>query len=116
MSGVDFDALVNAPCVEILGVAATGGGKATYQPRSGASFQIDGIFDRAWSNVTVTMGRHSQPVSTTSPCFGVRAAEFPSGVTPQQKAKLTLANGETYEIADVQPDGFSYFYLILNSI
>jgi hypothetical protein len=114
VSALDLDALVNGPCVETFGVVATGGGKARYEPRQGAAFDVDGIFDRAWSNVSITTGRNSLPVSTTSPCFGVRAREFPPGVKPQQGGKLTLATGDTFTVADVQPDGFEYFYLILN--
>jgi hypothetical protein len=119
VSGVDFDRLVNAPCEKIFGVSANKGGKAHYTPPGGGDgVDVDGIYDESWRSVQVASGRHgmSMPVSTTSPCFGVRAAAFPSGTVPKQDGTLVLAQGRRFTIADVQPDGFDWFYLMLNEI
>lgn len=112
--GLDFDALVNGPCVDTFGVAATTGGLAIYTPAGGVAAPVDGIFDEAWTSVEVSTGRHSVPISTTKPRFGARQVLFL--VQPLPGDRLTLANSRSFEVEDVQPDGFGWVYLILTEI
>lgn len=104
---VDFDTLVNVPCV------ATFGETFTYTPAGGAPFNVNGVFDAAWSDASFTVNRHGQAVSTTKPRLGVRATDCP--VPPEQGDTLVQnKTGDTFTVADVQPDGFGYLYLVLN--
>ena len=114
MSGLDFDALVNGPCAAAFGVAATGGGLATFTMPDGTGFQLDGIFDEAWASVEPSSRHNIVPVSTTKPRFGARAAAF--AVQPYQGCRLSLATGRTFEVADVNPDGFGWLYLVLTEV
>jgi hypothetical protein len=111
---VDFDRLVNATCVRVFGEQTSSGAKVCYRVPGGPSFDLDGIFDEAWSQINF-QGSHGSlaPISTTKPRFGVRLADFPAGVSPAKKHTFTRANGEQYEVVDVQPDGFGYTYLTL---
>jgi hypothetical protein len=113
---VDFDALVNDTCVRTFGVGAKGEGLARYTPLQGAPFDIDGIFDEAWASVQLTTGRVQVPVSTTAPRFGARRRALPDGFDPAQGDGLQLPGGRSFQVQDVQPDGFEYVYLILTEV
>lgn len=111
---VDFDNLVNGVCIATFGEQAQAGGKVTYTPQGGAPFQIDGIFDAAWADVSIGRGRHGAAVavSTTAPRLGVRASDVPPGVSLSQGDTYARANGDVFAVQDVNPDGFGYVYLI----
>lgn len=113
---VDLDA-PNRAALGAFGDAAQAGKKARYTPLDGPSFDLDGLFDEAWATIEIRQSRFGiSPVSTTKPCFGVRLADFPAGVTPEQGAKIVRANGKEYSISDAQPDGLGWVYLSLNEI
>lgn len=112
--GIDFDKLVNGPCVATFGEGSLTG-KVRYTPKDGPAFDLDGVFDEAWATVTFSQGRHGSmaPISTTKPVFSCQASALPEGVTPQQGDSF-VRKGNTYTVADVQPDGFGWFILSLN--
>jgi len=134
---IDFDALVNATVNATFGDIAKTGRPVSYLPQGAgaAAFNLDGVFDEAWREVSFNTSRHSMslPVSTTKPAFGCRLSDFPSNLKPRQGDTLTRytpllqENGspltdesgnplyaETqYTIADPRPDGVSGWYLLI---
>ena len=112
---VDLDAPTRA-ALAVFGEVAQTGETWTYTPQGGTPFQIDGVFDEAWSSITIKNDRFGiAPVSTTKPCLLVRLADFPSGVTPQQGGGLVRGkNAQAYTVADVNQDGFGCAHLPLN--
>ena len=103
---MDFDALVLGPCMGIFG------SPTVYQPNDGsASFPLTGVFDRFHAEITFDDSTGA-PISTMRPILGVRASDFPAGMTPGQGDKVTVA-GETYLVMDKQPDGQGHVLLIL---
>lgn len=106
---IDFDTLASEPAVETFGEPVT------YTPQGHDPFALNGIFDEAYAASEFRISRHDQPVSTVGPGLGVRLADFPVGVKPQQGDTLTVTRtGESFTVADVQPDGLGFVYLILN--
>lgn len=112
---VDLDAPARA-VLAAFGDTAQTGLDWSYTPQGGAPFDLDGMFDEAWSSVEIKEQRFSiAPVSTTKPCLLVRLADFPPGLTPQQGDTLFRKSKNTaYVVADVNPDGFGCFHLPLN--
>lgn len=112
---VDLDAPARA-ALAAFGDTVQNGGPVTYTPQGGQAFPLDVLYDESWASLTITASRHGGvvPVSTTKPCLGARLPDFPTGVLPQQGDALVRANGEAYEVADVNPDGFGWVYLKLN--
>jgi hypothetical protein len=134
---VDFDDLVNAVVVSTFGVKTQTGATATYTPKGGTAFPLDGVYDEAWREVDISRAGRGMgfAVSTTRPAFGCRLSQFPSGVAPAQGDTLTLSadiateggspisdeSGDglgletQFTVADVRPDGISgWVLLILN--
>lgn len=74
---------------------------------NGRTFPLTGTWDEAWSQVKMSGGRAGAvPISTTNPRFTVYDIDFPPGFSPAKKQTL-VHNGATYEVFDVQPDGFN---------
>lgn len=104
--------------MRVFGAKAQTGRAWTYTaPPPTQPFDIDGIFDEAWATIGIqAVGRGAiAPVSTTKPALLVRLADLPSGVKPQQGDTLrNNVTGQTYSVADAQPDGMGCMHLILN--
>jgi hypothetical protein len=83
-----------------------------YQPASGAAaFQITGVFDRAYREITLL--DDNAAASTVTPVLGVRLADFPAPPVPNDR--VTIASvGLTYVVRNVQPDGHGWAKLMLN--
>lgn len=112
---VDLDA-ANRAAFRVFGEQVQKGQKWTYTPRGGVGFDIDVIFDEAWSELQIRSNRGGiAPVATTAPAVLVRLADVPNGVTLKQgdalKNNLTQ---QTYEVADPKLDGMGCMRLILN--
>jgi hypothetical protein len=84
---------------------------ATYNPASGASYSVNGIFDAAYKSVDPNSGA---TVSTEQPIFTMAAADVRSG-RPIQGDTITIAEIE-YKIRDPQPDGKGLITLFLTEI
>lgn len=109
--GYDFDRqaapLANASAVNIAGMLA-------HYTAGERSFDLFGIYDEAWSQVKMASGRGGAlPISTTNPRFNVRDSDFPSGFKAAKGNTLALADGRTFKVSDVQPDGFGMTQLDL---
>lgn len=117
---LNLDALVNAAVVATFGEGNTGTGLVDYTTTTGATFAIDGVFDKAWRHIEMKpASRHSpsMPISTTKPALGCRLSDFPTGITPQQGDSFIRASepGRAYVVADPRDDGVSgWVYLICN--
>lgn len=95
-------ALVNEAARDTFGVTVV------YTPApSGPSQTLTGIFD-APGQLIATSG--SVPVQTTAPMLDIVAADLT--VTPAQGDSLTVG-GNTYEVAQVEPDGNGMIKLYL---
>lgn len=114
---VDLDAPARAG-LRAFGVLAQTGKKWTYTPAAGTPYDLDGIFDEAWSSITVqAIGRGGiAPVSTTKPAILIRLADCPPASAPLNTdgALKNNVTAQTYSIADTQVDGMGCIRLILN--
>jgi hypothetical protein len=113
---LDIDGLINAPLMAsaIFGEAV----QPTYTPKSGAaSFAIDGVFDRPYTQVVIDAEAvGGVGMNTTSPGIGVRLAQFGAN-PPVQGDKLYVPSvAVTFVVSNVQPDGHGWAYLKLNKV
>lgn len=119
MPGSFADAVdnLNSACVDAFGVENGTSALARYTRKSGATMDMNGIYDEAWASVKMSTGRIGVPISTTKPHFSVPARAFTDGGKPLQGETLTiLATGRNFRIADVSPDGFDWFLLNLTEL
>lgn len=111
--GIDFDALVNAPCIAVFGDKSQTGKSWTYTPASGTAFDIDGIFDEAYARVSGGSGNFA-PVSTTAPRFLIQKSDADAhDCTPVQGDTLTGPDGTVWRLEEAEPDGFGALALFL---
>jgi hypothetical protein len=92
---IDFSTLVLGPAMAAFGEPVT------YDPVEGDAFALTAVVDLAHAEVSFTDGA---PVSTVKPMLGVRLADFPAGIAPQQDDQATV-RGTLYDVVDVEPDG-----------
>lgn len=110
---IDWDALVLSPLAAVFGEAS----QPTYTPKGGAPFAIDGVFDRAYRELTILGGDVAGGVgmNTVSPVLGVRLAQFDQ--PPAQGDKLFVPSVNlTYVVNNVEPDGHGWALLRLNKV
>ncbi len=116
---VDLDA-PNRAAFRTFGAQVQTGKMWTFTPLAGAAFDIDVIYDEAWSAIQIKStgvgGRGGiAPVSTTAPAVLVRLADVPAGARIEQGGALkNNVTQQTYSVADVQPDGMGCLRLHLN--
>lgn len=115
---VDWSAVVTGPCLAVFGEPVT------YLSAVGGQFQITGVFDEAYLELT-PMGRgpglaseafaFGSPgaISTEMPVLGVQMSQFP--IPPAQGDQLTV-RGNTYAVKEVRPDGHGAAKLLLNMV
>lgn len=72
----------------------------TYRPQGGAAVPIVAPFKAAGDVIELQAG---VPVSATRPILTVRLADLPA--PPRQEDRFTLADGRTFEVSGVEPDG-----------
>ncbi|MFX1675204.1 hypothetical protein PWR63_23640 [Paraburkholderia sp. A2WS-5] len=103
---VNWDAEVIGPLMGVFGEPVT------YTSLSGATFQISGVYDKAFFAVNVETG---SLVSTSQPTLGVQLSQFQSNVPPQQGDQLLIiGTGEQWEVREVHIDGRGGARLMLN--
>jgi hypothetical protein len=105
---IDWDGLVLAPLMGVFGETV----RPIYTPviAGGAPYGIDGVFDRAYHEVTLLDDASS--ANTLSPCLGVRLAQF--AAEPQPGDTVYIASVDlTFVIRDVRPDGHGSAKLML---
>lgn len=106
---IDWDAAVIGPCMAVFGEAE----KITYMPAAGGSFQVDGVFDNAYREIT--MIDTGPGVSTVRPVLGVRASQFAK--EPVQGDKLYIPRVDTtYIVNNPNPDSHGWILLLLNKV
>lgn len=105
---MDWDDIVDG---KILGPLTKQFGTAiTFMPAVGGSFQIVGIYDKAFFGVDVTTGA---TVVTQQPTVGIQLSQFP--VEPQQYDTLMInKTGEQWQVREVHLDGHGGGRLMLN--
>ncbi|MDR5784068.1 hypothetical protein QCE63_32120 [Caballeronia sp. LZ065] len=108
---MDWDDIVDGkilgPLVEKFGTAIT------YMPAVGGSFQISGIYDKAFFGVDAVTG---STVVTNQPTIGIQVSQFAvAGIVPQQKDTLMInKTGEQWQVREVHLDGHGGGRLMLN--
>ncbi len=103
---VNWDAVVIGP---LMGVFSE---PVAYTSILGASFQVTGVYDKAFFAVDVETG---SLVSTSQPTLGVQLSQFPSNYLPKQGDQLQIVGtGEQWEVREVHSDGKGGARLMLN--
>ena len=109
---IDFDTLVNAPCMQVFGEAAV------HTAPGYLSQAVTGVFDEAYLAVTPLgdVGRDigmPADINEKQPMLGVRLAQFVR--PPQQGDAIKIVRTNTvYIIREVQPDGHGAAKLLMN--
>lgn len=107
---MDWDDIVDARILTPL--QKTFGTAITYQPAVGDSFQISGIYDKAFFGVDPTTG---DTVVTNQPTVGVQLSQFAGRSEPLQGDQLLIVKtGEQWEVREVHDDGHGATRLMLN--
>lgn len=109
---IDWDALVLAPLNAVFGEPLT------YYPRTGAPFQITGVFDTAYTPVALD-GNGDAGVISARPVCGVRLSEFPIGFDPEAAQKdqlIRVGTGVRYTVKAGKSDGHGHVRLELNRL
>ncbi|MPW16910.1 hypothetical protein GCT13_08195 [Paraburkholderia sp. CNPSo 3157] len=103
---IDWNAVVIGPLQGVFGEPVS------YTSILGGSFQISGVYDKAFFAVNVETG---SLVSTSQPTLGVQLSQFPSNYLPQQGDQaLIIGTGEQWEVREVHSDGKGGARLMLN--
>lgn len=106
---VDWDRHLLKPLQGVFGEAAN------WRPRNGDSYDISGIFDRAYTQAVDPLDGDDPGINTTSPVLGVRDAAFRT--PPVRGDRLFLYREQClYVVSDVQPDSHGGTKLILNRV
>lgn len=84
------------------------GESITYTPKGQPAFSIIGIFTESHEEVVVQDG---VPISSVKPTLDVVLADFGER-RPRQEDEIER-EGTTYQVADVEPDGYGMAKLIL---
>ncbi len=107
---VNWDRHLLAPLQQVFGEPIN------WRPRDGSeTYDISGIFDRAYTQEVASLDGDDPDINTTSPVLGVRDAVFRS--PPVQGDRLYLYREAcVYVVADVQPDSHGGTKLILNRV
>jgi hypothetical protein len=102
---IDWGANVLAPCLAVFGEPVT------YTPAAGSPFQVTGVFDNAYKDVS--QSDFGTDVISVYPVLGINLADFPA--PPAQGDQLTVAsNGKTYAVREPRQDSHGGALLILN--
>jgi hypothetical protein len=107
---LSFDALLHGPVSAIFGEQGQGAALPIYQPKAGAAYPVDGIFDDAYAEPDLLS---AIPTNTVENVFGARLAAF--AAMPVQDDQITIPRvGKTFLVRDVQPDGHGWVQLRLS--
>lgn len=111
---VDWETEVGAPLVQAFG------GPAHYYPgNGGADFDVIGVFDEGYREVTIVDGLSY--TSDAQPVIGITASQFAlNNCEPAQNDKvlimdpLSKAYGKTFIVKEPRPDSHGIIKLMLN--
>ena len=105
---IDWDLAVLAPNFSVFGEPAN------YQPAGGTAFDVDIIFDRAYTREYL-MDDGSIGFTSVSPTAGIRLVQFASD--PKQNYRLYVPRLDiTFIVRDVRPDSHGGARLFLNRV
>lgn len=105
---IDWDANLLEP------LAQTFGESVNYRPQRGDDYDIEGVFDRAYTRDVETL-EGDIVINTTKPVLGVRDIEFRS--PPQQGDRLYIPRvGALFVVKDIHPDSHGGTRLELNEV
>lgn len=105
---IDWDANLLAPLHDVFGE------DVIYYHKSGESYEISGIFDRAYTQ-DVEPIEGDVKINTTKPLLGVRDIQFKK--KPEQGDKVYIKSVDTmFIVKDVQPDSHGGSRLELNEV
>jgi hypothetical protein len=105
---IDWDAQVLAPNFTVFGEPAN------YQPVTGAPFDIDIVFDRAYTREYL-MEDGKSGWTSVSPTAGIRLAQFVND--PVQNDRLYIPRlALTFIVRDCRPDSHGGARLFLNRV
>lgn len=107
---MDIDGLILGPLFAIFEDTEP----LTYQPASGGSFSVNGIFDVAFKDTDPTPGME---VTTARPVCGIREAEFTAqgkALPNQGDTLIRNLTGRLYQVQEPRADGHGWQLLILN--
>ncbi|MGI4849561.1 MAG: head-tail joining protein [Janthinobacterium lividum] len=105
---IDWDAVCNAPVMAVFGELAQ------FQPYNADPFDVHGTFHEAYKSIDLAGG---MGITTESPAFGIRLAEFALPPGQRDEIRITPTNlhgGGVYTVKEVQPNGIGAAVLILN--
>ncbi|WGL96295.1 hypothetical protein QE177_12050 [Arsenophonus sp. aPb] len=88
--------------------------KVNWRPQKGRSYDIEGIFDRAYVQQFASLDGESG-INTTHPILGVRDAIFKA---PPKKGDrvFVYADNTLFVVREVQPDSHGGIHLQLNKV
>jgi hypothetical protein len=107
----------NRAAFRVFGALAQTGRKWTYTPADGDPFDIDVIYDEAWSTLEIRgVSRGGlAPIATTKPAVLLQLKDVPSGIVLQEDDALRdNVKARTFTVAHIQPDGMDCSRLMLN--
>ncbi|VVE06692.1 head-tail joining protein [Pandoraea sputorum] len=100
------DTKILGPLVEQFGI------EIAYTPAGGTSFDVRGIYDKAFLSLDPDTG---SPVLTNQPTVGIQLSQFTGHDGPQQGDLLTIKKtSEVWEVREALPDGHGALRLMLN--
>lgn len=112
--GIDWDKHLLAPLHTVFG------DQHEYRPISGAPFNVNGVFDRGYTQASENLDGDAE-IHTTNPVLGVMDAEFVAAgrAMPVQgdrvfiKTVSGVAVNQLFVVADPQPDSHGGTKLVL---
>jgi hypothetical protein len=108
---IDLDATVLAACMDAWGETNSDGTPSiTYMPGHAAPYDIQGVFDEAYTEVNY---EGENPVGSRRPMLGVRLSAFQPSGAPPCRGELFRIRGKLYSFAESHPDGHGHLKVFL---
>lgn len=110
---IDWDKAVLAPLEKVFGEGGPVGSRIKFHPYEGEAYDIDGIFDAAYRDVTLDP---TVAVNTTCPVLGVRLDTFKIEPVPGDDQVYIPRAGKMFLIKEVRPDSHGGAKLMLGEM
>ncbi|HGJ5858103.1 hypothetical protein [Arsenophonus nasoniae] len=105
---VDWDKHLLAPLHQVFAE------RVNWRPKRGESYDIEGIFDRAYVQQMETLDGESG-INTMHPLLGVRDSIFK--IPPKKGDQVFVYRvGTLFVVRDIQPDSHGGTHLLLNKV
>lgn len=85
------------------------GDSAVYTKVGGGAATLSGIFDAP--HIAIDLG--DAPISDRRPTFLCRSADVPTGAQGGNAGDTLVVDGETYQVADLEPDATGMTRIVL---